>query len=222
MYNCHPLLDTQAYRDGYAVAFANIQHLREKYSLPIRHWGDPTSKGCYACIGTHARDTNILLLGEPYAVHLDDRWPHYAKVMRQLENYPALDDERVSEVEHQMLSQALPGIIEMATEQERYLWLREWYVQKYYSLEQVEHPLFGMMYPQERAMIDAMPRTTLDVLHSCIEYNRDGYVLPVSGIYWNDFKERLREDLFTFANNTRKERLHGWKKHWHTLPGIGG
>lgn len=222
MYNCHPLLDTTASHDGYAVTFANIQYLHEEYSLPIRHWRDPAPKDCYAYIGTQISNTDALILGEPYAVHLDERWPHYDEVMSRLEDYPALDDERVSEVEHQMLSHALPGIIEMATEQGNYLWLREWYVQKYYSLEQVEHPLFGMMYPPERAMIDAMSRATLDMLRTCIEYNRDGYALPISGIYWNDFKEWLREDLFTFANNTRKERLHGWKKNWHTLPGIGG
>lgn len=215
-------LDTHGYPDGYAVAFANIRYLLDKYDLPFKHWHDMMPRDCHACIRTDHIQATDLILGESYAVHLSYYWPHFDEVIGMLENYPVFDDELCRRVEHQLFSQALPSILEIAAEDEGYCWLREWYVQKYYSLEQVEHPLFGRMYPPERAMIDAMSRTTLDVLRSCIVYDCAGYARPVQSGEWANFKGRLREDLFTFANNTRKERMYGWKKNWHTLPGIGG
>lgn len=222
-HDCLALLDTDRYHDGYSVAFANIQYLHEKYSLPVKRWLDLTPIGCYAYIGTHCSRTDELILGESYAVFIDERWPHYREVMSALEDYPCFADELVSEIEWKMLGRDLPAIIERATEDGNYLWLREWYVQRYYSLEQVEHPEFGMMYPVERAMVDAMSEETRRILLDCIEYNQRGYVRPAYSTYhWTNFITHLRHDLFTFANNTRKERLHGWIKNWHTLPGIGG
>lgn len=219
----HHNLDTQGYTDGYAIAFSNIQYLRKKYNLPIYDNDFFDGKICFAYIRVYyTHITDELCLGETYAAMLDDRWEHYKEVMRLLDEYPVLDEELLSDTEHRMVNHALPSIMENVAEEGGYRWLREWYIQKFYSLESIDDPEFGVMYPAELEMARAMSGDTRRLLLDSIEYSQRGYARPVSGYIWDMFIHAFRADLFAKANAVRRERINGWKKNWNTLPGIGG
>lgn len=213
-----PSCDTQAYPDGYAIAFSNIRVLKFRYDIPISY--THRESGAYIltdCPAVHCSP----MLGEHYALCIhDDANSKLLEEIQQLEEvYPVLNDEHLSLIETWILGKSLSAIFEMAAEDYDFYWLYRHYTLKYFN-DEPQMFCDCEQYGFDMKIIEACgyfnETSPIRFLQDNVIYTVDGARLPTAELD-RKFAALLRHCMFQYANNIRKERLHGWKKNWGTL-----